>query len=149
MVPKNFIRIAVLLLALFSIHGCATYKAVGTFKDIDQIMVGNVDHNLFLGGASFELTGVHSNIKCEGQAMKPDFIPNILFCEGQRGRGVGRCTDGRKIEFQWVADSCTKSHGQGEDSLGNTFYFTSGQSETEAQEQIKEQIMNKQKSSSE
>jgi S1-C subfamily serine protease len=104
-------------------------------------MLGEVSHDLLLGGADIYLTAKNSALKCEGEAFPPSSIPNSLACTGQRGSGEARCNDGRLIRFEWVADSCTRSHGSGEDSMGNSFFFTSGMNEAQAFTFMRKELM--------
>jgi len=102
--------------------GCyANYKAVATYGGDKEILIGNVEHNLSDGSASFKFQGTRSNLECNGFAERPYYIPPVSMCEGQRGRVSGNCSDGTTFQYEWEADSCYLSHGKGIDSLGNSF----------------------------
>lgn len=119
--------------------GCATYKAVSKFENYNEVLIGDVNHNLLSGSANFKLEGKVSGIKCEGGSTVT-YIPNIWTCIGQRGELFGTCSDGRTFSGQWVATSCTKGFGKGRDNMGNTFVFTFGFSEQEAISKLENEL---------
>ena len=115
------------LLMIPLLFGCnIQYQAVGKYSNLDEFLIGDFDHNLLDGSASFQFKGTRSNLTCSGIGEGPDYIPSKWICEGQKGKGSGSCSDERTLKFEWEADSCTLTHGKGEDSLGNTFYFVTG-----------------------
>jgi S1-C subfamily serine protease len=61
-----------------------------------------------------------------------------LGCAGQRGKAPMRCTDGRRLDVEWIATSCTTGHGEGQDQNGATFRFAFGLNEEEAEARLKE-----------
>lgn len=133
-------KIGFMIISIFLIiamGGCSiTYKTVVTYSDIKNILIGTVRHNIIDGSASFQFKGRDSELSCNGIGERPYYIPSSWTCEGQRGRGFGTCSDGRTLKFEWVADTCTLIYGKGEDSLGNSFYFTAGMSEEEVNDYI-------------
>jgi S1-C subfamily serine protease len=129
--------ISLLFISLFT--GCATYKAVGRFANYNEVLIGDVGHNLLSGSATFKLEGKVSGIKCEGGSTVT-YIPNIWTCTGQKGEVFGTCSDGRTFSGRWVATSCTKGFGKGKDSMGNTLVFTFGLSEQEAISKLESEL---------
>jgi hypothetical protein len=103
--------------------GCstATYKTVVAYSDLPEMLVGTLEHNFMQGSASFNVKSEKSGIVCEGIGERPYFVPSNWVCEGQRGRGFATCTDGRKFQFEWLAQSCFRVVGSGKDSRGNVF----------------------------
>lgn len=135
-------RYLLLAFLVLTASGCSTsYNAVATFNQFDEVLFGEVHHDLLLGGATFTLKGENTSLRCDGVASKPHTIPNLLSCKGQRGSGEATCSDGRRIKFDWVSDSCTRAHGSGQDSMGNDFYFTSGMNEETARAFMTSELM--------
>jgi len=129
-------------LLIFLLSGCTqTYKVVGTFNDFNEVVLGTVVADLSTGGGTFSIKGKNSDLSCDGYASPPHIIPNLFSCTGQQGKGSAQCDDGRSVEFDWTAESCTWSHGTGKDSIGNNFYFTAGLDEKEANKYIKDQMI--------
>jgi len=118
--------------------GCSVkYKAVGAFDDFNEVFIGEVDHNLMGGGATFSVETKNANIKCDGVAYRPDYIPPLsLTCAGQRGRGRVSCSDGRRMNIEWFATSCTTGYGEGADKGGTTFRFAFGFDDATAQQEL-------------
>jgi len=126
---------------LSTLQGCSTtYKAVATFDDFNEVMLGEENYNRLTGEAVFSFKGKKTQLSCQGVASKLDVVPNTLTCKGFVGPGTVSCSDGRTIKFKWRTDSCTRSHGTGKDSLGNAFYFISGLNEEEAENDIKQKL---------
>lgn len=120
---KGFMRETMLLGLLALLQGCATYPAVGTFKDYNEVMVGEVSANLVLGGGSFKLKGEVTGVTCEGKSY---VTKGGFTCEGQAGDLIATCSDSRTLRAYWEAESCVSGHGEGRDSEGNTFAFRFG-----------------------
>ncbi len=124
-------------IAVVAISGCTiTYKAVGRFDDYNEVFIGDVQHTIFKGGASFSVESKNSNIRCEGTAFPPYYYPSMIGCAGQRGRGNVRCSDGRRMNIEWVAKSCAQGYGEGSDKDGVTFRFVFGLDESKAQQEL-------------
>jgi hypothetical protein len=121
-----------LIMAFVLIQGCANYKAIGKFDNANEILVGNVQHNLVVGGSNFEMTAVNSNTKCVGTTTGPQEYENILLCEGQKGSGQATCDDGRTISLKWTATGCTTGYAVGTTEDGHRFTVTFGLSDEEA-----------------
>jgi len=124
------------LIALFGISGCVSYKAVGKFDNNEEFWIGNVNHNLMMGGGKYEFTGVSSNVNCSGIAASPDKIPLSLNCAGQEGNANGTCSNGKTLTMRWYAKTCTTGYGNGATSSGDKFTFTFGLTKEEAMEAL-------------
>lgn len=137
----------ILVILLFSVlavllEACSfTSTVVVTLDDYDELMVGQVKRGLWSGG-EFTVTGVNTNLSCHGNVLPPYAIANnlSLSCAGMVGRGNAECSDGRTLEFKWVADSCSRKHGEGKDSIDNSFYFVIGLDEAEARIFIQQEL---------
>jgi S1-C subfamily serine protease len=121
------------------LQGCVTYQAIGVFQDFNEVMYGEVNANLLLGGSDFKFEGKLTGLKCQGSS-NVTYIPPLGQCRGQRGDIFATCTDGRSITGEWFGQSCTSGYGRGKDSYGSVFAFTFGMSESEAQTQLKAQL---------
>lgn len=110
---------------LFVLSACSTsYKAVGTFDDYNEVLVGTVIHDLTTGGGTFSIHGEVSGLECHGTA--------ILEKIGFGGRMHAQCSDGRTLTGDWWLTSTTTGYGRGRDNRGAEFVFTFGHSEQEA-----------------
>jgi S1-C subfamily serine protease len=137
----KFIQLIVISLLIFATGCTVTYKAVATFDNFNEVLLGTVNANLMTGGGEFQIEGKNTKIRCKGRSNPPHYIPPFsLSCRGQRGDGEAKCSDGRRIRFDWTADSCTTGHGVGQDSEGNTFYFTFGMTEEESKKFVEEEL---------
>jgi S1-C subfamily serine protease len=113
-----------------------SYKATGAFEDFNEVLMGHVAANLATGGGKVRVEGQNSKIRCEGVIPPPTYIPNLLSCAGQRGDATLRCSDGRRLDLQWVASSCTRGYGEGADQNGARFWFVFGYNDAEARREI-------------
>jgi S1-C subfamily serine protease len=129
----------VLLPFLFFLGGCtATYPVVGNFEGHNELYKGTVNHNLLNGTAFIEIEAIVSHTKGRGNSVVT-YVPfSLVGCKGQRGEAVITFDDGRVVHGTWLipSDSCTKGAGEGVDQFGNTFKFTFGMSEKEAEKYI-------------
>jgi len=126
---------------LSALQGCSTtHKAVASFDDFNEVMLGDENYNGLTGEAVFSFKGKNTQLICQGVASKLDVTPNTLTCKGFVGPGGLNCNDGRSIRFKWKTDSCSRSHGTGKDSLGNNFYFISGFDDEEANIYMKQKV---------
>jgi S1-C subfamily serine protease len=127
----------VLLMALLGlIAACSVkYKVVGSFDNYNEVFIGEVDHNLLAGRGHIIAEGKNSKIRCEGDSFVT-YIPPSLGCAGQRGKAPMICSDGRRLDVDWVATSCTQGHGLGKEPGGATFRFVFGFDESAAREQL-------------
>ncbi len=135
---KNFGLI--LVASVFMLSSCTTtYKAVATFDDYNEVLVGTVIHNIVTGGGTFRMVGKVSGIDCTGKAILVSIPPTGAFA-GQGGKIHARCTDGRTVTGEWWATSLTTGFGRGEDDSGARFAFTFGYSEEEAAALIQQEL---------
>ena len=126
------------------LSGCAQYKVVGAFDDFNEVFVGDVDANLLLGGGTIKARGEVTGMTCEGSA-RLTYIPWHGACHGQRGKASLTCSDGRTIEGDYRAESCTTGTGLGEDDRGNTFVFAFGLDEASARRFVKREMKHAEK----
>lgn len=130
----------IILAALnITISGCVTYPAIGVFQDYNEVLYGEVNANLLVGGSDFVMEGKVTGLKCEGSS-NITYIPPLGQCKGQRGQIFAACTGGRTVTGEWFGQSCTKGYGRGVDGQGNTFAFTFGMPEEEAQIKLKAEL---------
>ncbi len=116
--------------------GCtATFPVVGKFSDHNEVFIGTVNADLMTGRSFIEAKGKNSGLKCRGLS-RVIYIPAASYilpiCTGQKGIAVLRCDDGRRLEADWEAKSCTSGHGGGDDNRGARFEFAFGMTEQEA-----------------
>ncbi|HZQ02016.1 MAG TPA: serine protease [Reyranella sp.] len=113
----------------------ATYPVVGRFSDHNEVFLGTVNADLMSGQSFIEAKGKNTGLRCHGLS-RVLYIPTASYllpvCAGQRGIAVLRCDDGRRLEADWEATSCTSGHGGGDDNRGARFEFAFGMSEQEA-----------------
>ena len=118
----------------------ASYPVVGKFSDHNEVFLGTVNANLMNGSAIIEAKGKNSGVKCTGLS-RVIFIPAsnyiagafmIPYCAGQKGIAAFRCDDGRRLDADWTATSCSAGYGSGDDNRGARFEFAFGMSEQEA-----------------
>jgi hypothetical protein len=69
------------------------------------------------------LTDTSGSLTCEGEAYPPDTGVQPGTCAGERGEGIVRCSDGRRLAIRWRAVSCRSFAGEGEDERGNRLVF--------------------------
>ena len=120
-------RVVLALPLAASLAGCTlTYPAVGAFEDYHESFVGTVRTSLLTGGGILTLRTESRSINCTGIAQPPSIIPLSLGCAGQAGFASLTCDDGRRLTAQWVADSCTRGHGTGQDQNGAMASFVFG-----------------------
>jgi hypothetical protein len=102
---------------MMSMSSCTRYLVYGNYEDYNEPIIGNVNHNLMIGGGDFEMTIINKNIVCKGKFSPPDKIPNIFACKGQEGSGYLLCADGNEINLRWFAESCKGGTANGKDSF--------------------------------
>lgn len=142
--------IAIALLAACT----ATYPVVGKFSDHNEVFLGTINADLMNGKAIIEAKGKNTGVKCTG-ISRVIYIPAsnyiagaffIPYCAGQKGIAALRCDDGRRLDADWTATSCTSGYGGGDDNRGARFEFAFGMSEQEATAkfgQFQQQVENK------
>ena len=119
-----------LILILFSLTGCATFKTVGIFENSGETLTGTVSQNLVGGGGDFHIT-TERGVTCTGEAGRPDRHPNGSSCVGQEGGGQATCTDGRSLSMRWRATSCNGGYGEVTMNDGEKVRFVFTNNETE------------------
>ena len=114
--------------------GCAIkYDMAGKFENANEVFRGTVLHNLLIGRAEIVATGENSGVTCRGHTYVT-YVPPLSFgCAGQRGKAEMLCEDGRRIDADWHAASCTSGSGRGADEYGNRFNFVFGLDSKEAE----------------
>lgn len=118
------LRVVVPLVLSLAGHGCTiTYPAVAAFDEYHESLSGYVSHDLLTGGGKVELKAARSGFICSGYASPPHIVPNALTCGGQVGKVQLLCSDGRRINALWQAESCTSGFGRGTDDKGATLAF--------------------------
>jgi len=118
----------------------ATYPVVGKFSDHNEVFLGTVNADLMTGQGFIEAKGKNSGVKCRGLSRVVYIPPSnyaagifmIPYCAGQKGIAALRCDDGRQLDADWTATSCTSGFGSGDDNRGARFDFAFGMSEQEA-----------------
>ena len=98
------------------------YQARGNLSDVSGEMRGKA-YPGNSGGGRFVLTDRAGTLACDGSANPPNASSSPGSCEGEKGIGVMRCSDGRVINFEWLAASCRSMRGSGVDAQGNRMEF--------------------------
>lgn len=98
------------------------YQARGNLSDVSGEMRGKA-YPANSGGGRFALSDQAGILTCDGLANPPSVFLLPGSCEGERGNGVMRCSDGRVVNFEWQASSCRSLRGSGSDALGNRLEF--------------------------
>lgn len=101
-----------------------------------DLFSGQVNHDLSVGSAETQYFFPDGS-QCQG-ASNVNYIPPQGGCIGQRGIVYTTCSDGRRIDGEWVvtSSSCTVGQGQAHDNYGNQYEFTFGHSAKEAVERV-------------
>jgi hypothetical protein len=121
----------------FLVSGCTvTYDVVGKFDDANEVFRGDVVSNLSAGTSVISATGQITGLKCDGGSYVTYVPPMGLGCSGQRGKADLTCDDGRRIDADWQATSCTTGFGEGKDQYGNSFTFAFGLDKKEAEKYV-------------
>jgi len=117
--------------------GCdIRYKVAGSFTNANEVFVGDIVHNLLIGEAEVEVRGRNSGIVCRGKTYVTYYPPFAVGCAGQRGKAELTCEDGRSIDADWHAKSCTTGSGRGQDEFGNRFNFAFGLDRQQAEDHV-------------
>ena len=129
----NVVRLVATIFATLLFSGCTTieYKMVGKFDDHNELILGDLVHDLSVGIAQISATMQNTGIRCHGES-RVTYYPSSFGCAGQRGTAELKCEDGRSANANWTAESCTSGYGTGSDSDGIGFSFTFGLSESQA-----------------
>jgi hypothetical protein len=120
------------LLLLFS-QGCVTYPAVGSFGGYNELFKGTVTVNLFSLSSNINIEGVSSKTQGTGSSWIT-FISPSVGCEGTKGGVVLKFSDGRVVNAEFTCLSCASGWGSGKDQGGDTFTFTFGMTDEEAEQ---------------
>lgn len=99
------------------------YQARGSLSDVSGELRGKGFPGNASGGGRFILADRDGRLQCDGQLSPPDISPNPGSCEGEAGKGVVRCNDGREVPVRWTAITCRSFEGGGEDKFGNRLIF--------------------------
>ncbi len=122
------------LLLLFS-QGCVTYPVVGSFDEYNETFKGTVTASLFTGTSEINIEGVDGKTHGKGSSWTTHMSPT-LNCEGTKGDVSLTFSDGRVVNAEFFCLSCSSGWGSGKDQSGNTFRFTFGMSDEEAEQFI-------------
>lgn len=107
-----------------TLAGCSIgYQARGSLSDVSGDMAGKAFPGSSTGGGRFALADRDGRLQCDGRLAPPDVSPVPGSCEGETGKGVVRCSDGREIPVRWSAITCRSFEGHGEDKFGNRLIF--------------------------
>lgn len=98
------------------------YQARGNLSDVTGEMRGKA-YPGSNGGGRFVLSDRAGVLTCDGLANPPKASMSAGSCEGERGNGEMRCSDGRVVNFEWQASSCRSMRGSGIDVQGNRLDF--------------------------
>jgi hypothetical protein len=120
-------------LSLLFSQGCATYPAVGSFGEYNELYKGTVTVNLFTLSSNINIEGVSSKTEGKGSSWVT-FISPSVGCEGTKGGVLLKFSDGRIVNAEFTCLSCASGWGSGKDQGGNTFTFTFGMSDEEAEQ---------------
>jgi hypothetical protein len=122
------------LLLLFS-QGCVTYPVVGSFDAYNETFKGTVTASLLTGTSEINVEGINSKTRGKGSSWVT-YIPPTLGPQGIKGEALLTFDDGRVVKAEYVCLSGSTGWGSGKDQSGDTFTFTFGMTEKEAQEYI-------------
>lgn len=124
---------------LIGCGGVVRYKAVGSFDDFNEVFLGDVVHDLGAGTTKIVAQTMNAGIRCEGASYVthlPVLSTLLLSCAGQRGKAPMKCSDGRRMDINWEATSCTQGSGKGVDQKGATFTVVFGMDEASARSEL-------------
>lgn len=117
-------RACFLLLVVAALAACAIgYQARGSLSDVPGELRGKGFPGNAGGGGRFILADRDGRLQCDGQLSPPDVSPVPGSCEGEAGKGIVRCNDGRELTVRWTAITCRSFEGSGEDKFGNRLIF--------------------------
>jgi hypothetical protein len=121
------------LLLLFS-QGCVTYPVVGSFDEHNELFRGTAV-TWFTGSSRINIEGVNSKIRGKGRSWLT-YVPPTLRYEGRKGEALLTFDDGRVVKAEFTRLSRSSGWGSGKDQSGNTFIYTFGMSNEEAEQFI-------------
>lgn len=116
-----------ILLGSMCLTGCSIkYKGMGYFPDTQERFDADIDHNAVAGVARVTADN-GQGVTCRGTSRITYIPPMQVFgCAGQKGKIDLVCSDGREINVDWQAESCTSGYGSGKDSDGNRIVMAFG-----------------------
>lgn len=124
-------KIIIAVIAISMLTGCTiSYMAAGKYKDNSDKFIGAVEANIWTGGGTVTLISKNTDTQCTGKA---ELTKGGVSCTGQGGTVTMNCSDGRVLNGNWQATSCTNGYGAGTDNNGKLFEFIFGLTEAEAQ----------------
>lgn len=112
-----------LVVPLLSTACAFGYHARGTLSDVPGELRGKAFPGNTAGGGRFVLADGEGRLRCDGEMAAPDSSPVPGGCDGESGKGVVRCSDGRVMAARWTAISCRAFQGSAEDERGNRLQF--------------------------
>ncbi|MDP6109939.1 MAG: hypothetical protein QGF71_07670 [Rhodospirillales bacterium] len=77
---------------------------------------------------------------CKGKSYVTYLPPFSMGCAGQRGKADLTCDDGRVIDANWKAHSCTTGIGKGADQKEGSFTFMFGLNKEAAEKYVRETL---------
>lgn len=112
------------LISSILLAACAFgYQARGTMSDVVGEMRGKGFPGNAAGGGRFVLVDSGGGLQCDGEMAPPSGSLVSGSCEGERGKGVVRCSDGRVMAAEWRAISCRAFEGEAMDARGSRLTF--------------------------
>ncbi|MCG2577886.1 hypothetical protein LZ012_12885 [Dechloromonas sp. XY25] len=117
------LALSLLVLPLLSVACAFGYYARGTLSDVPGELRGKAFPGNTAGGGRFVLADQEGRLRCDGEMAAPDSSPVPVSCEGESGKGIVRCSDGRVMAARWTAISCRSFLGSAEDERGNRLLF--------------------------
>ncbi|WP_162888668.1 hypothetical protein [Dechloromonas sp. HYN0024] len=117
-------RIPLLIFLSLTLAACAIgYQARGSLSDVPGELRGKGYPGNVSGGGRFALADRDGRLQCDGLLSPPETSPMPGSCQGETGKGLVRCSDGREIPVRWTALTCRTFEGSGEDRRGNRLDF--------------------------
>ncbi len=124
--------VLIFLIAILLSACTVRYKMVGKFDNYNELIQGDLVHDLLAGVAQISAETEKTGIKCDGSSRVTYVPPFSMGCNGQKGIARLRCDDGRMANAEWTATSCATGFGYGQTTDGNGFQFTFGLTAEEA-----------------
>ncbi len=121
-------------LSLLFSQGCVTYPVVGSFNDHNELFRGTAV-TWFTGSSRINIEGVNSKTKGTGRSWLTHVPPTLRY-EGRKGEALLTFDDGRVVNAEFTRLSRSSGWGNGKDQSGNTFIYTFGMSDEEAEQFI-------------
>ncbi|MEM6491361.1 MAG: hypothetical protein AAF684_05575, partial [Pseudomonadota bacterium] len=106
--------------------GVLTSPIVGEYNDAAEVLTGEVVFDPLQGDGALFLTGERSGLRCEGDIWANNTGADPVTCRGMTGDFLAFCDDGRRIEGDWRARSCSAGAATGKDTRGEDLSFFFG-----------------------